>query len=156
MKCVGYDNEFQRQLSEKYAAWNLLPPKPKKRSGAVGKTEWSDEKPRAEKRKLEEMSKDVLDVKSESGDDLEYVNPAVTLSWKREREAMPEAKPHNGTKSDSGRNEKYFNPQHSSLSRNFLRGYGHDQRVRQQPRMRRPNVDVVRVESASAVCLKSV
>ena len=97
MKCVGYDNEFQRQLSEKYAAWNLLPPKPKKRSGAVGKTEWSDEKPRAEKRKLEETSKDILDVKSESGDDLEYIEPPVARPCKREREATPEAKPRNGT-----------------------------------------------------------
>jgi hypothetical protein len=31
MKCIGYDNRFQKEISERYPTW--VPPPPKKRKG---------------------------------------------------------------------------------------------------------------------------
>ncbi|KJA21624.1 hypothetical protein HYPSUDRAFT_216177 [Hypholoma sublateritium FD-334 SS-4] len=123
MKCVGYDNDFQRELSEEYPVWQPPPPKPKNQkkklpkrsSGAVGKKKSSNRKPRRKKLKLEEMFKSVPNVESESDGDLEYVDPPATRSQKRKREATHEVKPHSSDESDGGL--EYVDPQPASRSR---------------------------------------
>ncbi|KJA28750.1 hypothetical protein HYPSUDRAFT_33099 [Hypholoma sublateritium FD-334 SS-4] len=98
MKCVGYDNDFQRALSEQYYPGWKPPPKPPNQkklpnsgNGATGMTKAGDRKPRARKRKLEETPESVPDIESELGNDMEYADLPVTRSQKRRREVMPEA-----------------------------------------------------------------
>ena len=112
MKRVGYDNNFQRELTEKYAVWVPPPPKkknqktkklPKRESGTVSKTKPStSQKTRKKEPKVEETFEDARNVKSGSDDDLEYVDPPVTRSLKRKRESSPEAKLHSGSEPDGG------------------------------------------------------
>lgn len=99
MKCVSYDNDFQRALSEHYYPGWKPPPKPPKQkklpkggSGATGMTKFGDRKPRGKKRKLEETTESLPDVESELADDLEYVDLLpVTRSQKRRRTDISEA-----------------------------------------------------------------
>lgn len=129
MKCVGYDNNFQRELSEKFPVWVPTPPKtkkqkkekpPKRESASVRKTKsGTDQKPRGKQLKVEEMFKDVPNVENESGDDLEYVDPPTTRSVKRKNEATAEVKSHGGNESDGGL--EYVDPQPASRSRKRTR-----------------------------------
>ena len=129
MKCVGYDNNFQRELSEKFPVWVPAPPKekkqkkekpPKRESTAVRKTKsGTNQNPRGKQLKVEEMFKGVPNVENESGDDLEYVDPPVNLSLKRKNEAAPEVKFHSSNESDGGL--EYVDPQPASRSRKRTR-----------------------------------
>lgn len=128
MKCVGYDNNFQRELSEKYSVWVPPPPKPKRqknklptkgKGGVTGKTKSGPRmKPRGKKPKVEETSEDGREFKSESDDDLEYVDLPATRLVKRKREA-PETKFCSGNESDGG--SEYVDTQPTSHSRKRTR-----------------------------------
>lgn len=99
MKCVGFDNDFQRALSEQYYPGWKPPPKPPKQkklsrgvSSSAGMTKFGDRNPRGKKRKLEQTPESLPDVESELDDDLEYVDLLpVTRSQKRIRKDISEA-----------------------------------------------------------------
>lgn len=68
LKCVGYDNGFQLQLSEKFSHW-VRPPKKEKKASASQKPTHRTGKPRGEKRKRAETPESDVQKTDESEDE---------------------------------------------------------------------------------------
>ena len=96
MKCVGYDNDFQRALSEQfYPGWKPPPKLPKilarSASGTTGKTKSSDRHPPDGKKRMhKDLSEGISDCESEPGNsDREYSDLSTIRSRKRRCKATP-------------------------------------------------------------------
>ena len=104
MKCVGYDNDFQRDLSEKFPIWVPPAPRPRKKPGndnPSSKTKAGGRKPRLKKRKHEVTPESAPESQSDLADKPANVDPPVTLSRKRKRKAISEPGLCNDSESDS-------------------------------------------------------
>ncbi len=106
MKCVGYDNNFQRDLSEKFPVW--VPPAPRSRkkpendNPSPSKPKAGGRKPRLKKRKRAVTPESDPESDSDLPDKSEYTDPPVTLSRKRKRKAITDPGLRDDSESDSG------------------------------------------------------